>query len=105
MIEPDVLIVYTPSDGQAHLFGARRVNDEWRYSGPSYFPASELQEFIDWRVQEGMSYLDARKAADLKIPGMSAATPVIFWWRGFTAVQAADAMAQLHTAILNQPDN
>lgn len=105
MREPDVLIVYTPTDGQAHLFGARRVGKEWKFSGPSQFPASELQEFIDWRVSEGMSCLDCRKAADLKIPGMSAATPVLLWRRGFTAVQAAEAMAQLHMAILNSPDD
>ena len=105
MKEPQVVIIYVPGDGQMHMMGARRHGNDWRYSKPVLMPESDLNDFIAWRKEEGMSVLDVRDAASVHTPGMGKATPIIMVQRGVTMHEGVSAMKRLHEAILAAPSD
>lgn len=76
--EPELIIVYTPSDGQCHMIGAGRNEErKWKYSKWTFFPATELNEFLAWCLERGMHVIDARLLANMAQKGMGKATPIV----------------------------
>lgn len=109
MNNPDVIIIYLPSDGQAHMIGAHKrtrpgFRGEWMYSNWAYIPATEVSAFTDELKGKGYFVIDERANADKQQPGMSVATPVICVHPSVTVVEAVNAFAQLHQAILDSED-
>lgn len=102
---PEVMIIYTPGDGQAHIIGARRKGGKWLYSGPVYEEEEGLNEFLSDMLELGHNVLDVRVKADIVMPGMSKATPVVVYQRHVTLKDAVEAAAQMHQAILDLPED
>jgi hypothetical protein len=99
MSDPDVIIIYIHKNDM-HMTGAHWTGSEWKYSNWVILPKSDLNEFIQWRMEQGAAVLDARLSANLKHPGMGAAVPIILA-QGISIKRAVDAAIQLHQAILD----
>lgn len=105
MNHPEVVIIYVPSDGQAHCIGAGRKGGKWLYSKLTYIPVSGLNQFIrEELVSRGMIVFDVRKAAKQLIPGMEDATPIIVHQKHVPLKIAIQAFEQLHRAILESEE-
>lgn len=101
--EPEAIIIYV-QPAEIHMVGAGRKNGKWLYSKPLIRPISELNSFTAGCLEDGMFVLDLRKSAKIKQPGMERATPIVIANTGVDIRDAVQAMAILHTAILNTPD-
>lgn len=99
---PQVLIIYTPGDRNFHMFGARQVKGEWRFSKPIIRHESHLQALLLGVQRQGMTILDARAKAKMRSPGMEKATPIVISNRGVSIKDAVAAFEQLHLAILKE---
>lgn len=99
--EPEVFIIYVHED-EMHMTGAHLTNGEWSYSKWLIRPKSELHSFKAECLKLGMFVLDVRHLANLRKPGMGSATPVLIANNGVDIQLAVEAMAKLHTAILNE---
>lgn len=102
---PEVIIIYTPGDHQAHLIGA--YHDEqgkWLYSPPTYLPEKSLNPFLGELRKAGCIVVDLRQLASMQISGMGQATPILVSYPGVDVRDAAKAAALLHRAILESPD-
>lgn len=103
---PEVVIVYTPSDGNAHIIGATRTTgNKWLYSKPTIIPAGELAGFIKAYFGRTHYVFDVRHKANQQRAGMGSATPVLIAKHGVDLQVAVGAAEQLHTAILALPDD
>lgn len=102
---PEVIIIYTPGDQQAHIIGAYRdERRQWLYSPPTYLPEKRLNPFLNELLKAGCVVTDLRQIASMQIPGMGQATPILMSYPGVDVRDAAKAAALLHRAILESPD-
>ena len=99
---PEVIIIYVPGDGQAHMTGARRnPASKWLYTKMSLMPESELNGFLKEMMERMHTVIDLRTLANMKIAGMGNATPIMVITAGVDVRDAAQATAQFHKAILD----
>src|SRR5690606_31061703 len=97
---PDAIIIFTPGDGQAHMVGAHKQPQGWRYSAWTFLPEKRLNGFIDNLKRMGMVLVDAREAASQHTPGMGRATPILLANSVDGLDDAVEAYKQVLAAVL-----
>ena len=68
-------------------------------------PEPDLNEFLKGLLESGFAVTDLRALANLKVPGMGAATPILVTYPGVEIGEAAQAAALLHRAVLALPED
>jgi hypothetical protein len=75
--EPELIVIYVPDGLECHMCGAGRKSGEWKWSNWTVMPVSELDAFLSWCLERGMTVIDNRLLANLKKQGMGNATPIV----------------------------
>ena len=97
---PEVLIVWTPGDGQLHIVPAHRVNGVWSYGPWQYMPESDEAGFLAAAPSEGFTVFDVRKEANKERAGMGRGTPIIIYRADLYSLKEAVEPSIDHKAIL-----
>ena len=102
-MKPHVMIIYVQGEELHSVVARPNGVADWRYSGWSIKPESELAALKREAMEAGAFVLDNRALAEAQTPGMSAAVPVIIVYK-LPIWFAVEAFERLHRAILASPE-
>lgn len=101
---PDGIVIYVPGNHDACITGLHLNKGKRSWSAWQYIPTAEVNDFVNGFLESGWSVTDLRTLANMKLPGMGQATPILIAAPGVSIKDVALAAAELHQAILDSPD-
>ncbi len=102
---PEVIIIYTPGDGQAHMVGIHRdvtAISGYKCSAWTFLPERDLNGFLGELLESGFGVLDVRRQAKLQSPGMEKATPIVINRGDVSIMDAANLVKRFHSLLVDE---